>query len=46
MNYDDNLLRKVWNKAEPIPGKDAADFRRDHCGTTIQWDQYGKDSIT
>lgn len=36
----------VWAKATPIAGKDASKHRKDGCGTTIDRDQYGKQTDT
>jgi hypothetical protein len=31
----------VWQKAQIIPGYNAAVLRKDMCGAWIQWDQHG-----
>ena len=32
---------KVWEKAEKISGKNPHKFRKDRCGATIEFEQYG-----
>lgn len=41
MNYTETVLRQVWNKASTIPGEDRDYKRKDQCGATILWNQYG-----
>lgn len=37
-------IKKVWNKAKPIRGKDSSEFRQDPYGNTMRRSSYGKDS--
>lgn len=41
-NYDDEKLRKIWNKGAEIPGKDPDRYREDKYGNPMFWDSYGK----
>ena len=41
MKYSESILRQVWNKGTIIPGQNSAHLRKDRCGATIQWNQYG-----
>lgn len=40
-------IHAVWRKAHPIEGRDPAQTRRDKCGATIRFTDYGRtDSAT
>lgn len=40
---DDELVDKVWERAQPIRGKDPNKVRKDPYGNQIKRDQYGND---
>jgi 5-methylcytosine-specific restriction endonuclease McrA len=35
------LIVMVWNKAQPIPGKNPSQYRKDRCGATIERNAHG-----
>lgn len=41
---DDELIRKIWGKANTIEGLDPAFFRKDACGAIMSWAHYNQDS--
>lgn len=41
MNFNDQQILKVWNKAMTVDGYDPAKYRKDACGAWIVWDKYG-----
>ena len=42
--FRDQLIIDVWKKAEPIFGKDPNRYRKDTCGATIYFIEYGMTS--
>ena len=41
-HFDGSRVSAVWEKASPIPGYSANVYRRDACGTAIQYSEYGR----
>ena len=39
--FDDNLLNRIWEKAQRVEGYDPARFRKDACGAWIIREHYG-----
>jgi len=37
-------IRKVWEKAKPVRGKDPAQYRQDPYGNLMRFSSYGKDT--
>ncbi len=41
MNYNNDLIKKVWEKALPVKNHDPALVREDKCGAWIVFSAYG-----
>ena len=44
MAFSKEMIKKVWEKARKIPGKDPAKYRRDPYGNVLKYESYGKNS--
>ena len=42
MAFSKETKRKIWEKAEKIPGKDPAKYRKDPYGNVLRYESYGK----
>lgn len=44
LKFNDEVIQKVWEKGQVIPGKNPDVYRKDACGNTIFRHSYGKES--
>ncbi len=41
MEFSDDMVQRVWDKARGMPDRDQAEWRKDECGAWINRGQYG-----
>lgn len=41
MDWSEEQIQYVWNRASIVNGFDKSRFRKDACGAWIMWDKYG-----
>ncbi len=41
MSFSDDIIRAVWAKGRVIPNYDPNQWRWDHFGSVIKWEEYG-----
>ena len=46
MAFSKEMIKKVWEKAKKIPGKDRTRYRQDPYGNALRYENYGKTSKT
>lgn len=44
MAFSEEKIKKVWEKAKKIPGKDRTKYRRDPYNNVLRYESYGKNS--
>lgn len=44
MAFSKEKIKKVWDKAKKIPGKDRTKYRQDPYGNVLYYESYGKNS--
>jgi len=42
MQYPEEIIRQVWEKADAVKGTDPRFARQDACGAWIKWNRYGR----
>lgn len=41
MDFNDDIVQRVWEKARATPDRDPAEWRKDECGAWIRHGHYG-----